>query len=323
MSLGHAVFAFLVILLLCTSSASWADEDEQSRAQDEASPPSITYVGSRTSSAWIETPSGAQVAVDRGVEWKGVKVYLSLTWELVGVDIESGKALWVENVGTFWNGVGFKQVLTTDGRTTWAVELRPRALNRHGEDYRQYHNLRTGEKLAVPGATGDVPSGKPFEPRAAWLGDQNRIAKPFALVVTTKENWRRLLADLFGASPPHDFGSIDFEKSVVLVLSWGNGWNCSGIRCVAAYEDEQRILIRTRRSSYQTMDGGEKVRPWGIFVLPRRTGKAYRVEYDAQNLIAGPPIWKKRIHLPGLGEPDKELEALPEPSTVPHAGWWR
>jgi hypothetical protein len=44
----------------------------------------------------------ARVAVGKGVEWKGVKVYLSLLWDLVGVErnrqnLIAGPALWTES----------------------------------------------------------------------------------------------------------------------------------------------------------------------------------------------------------------------------------
>ncbi|HEU4338603.1 MAG TPA: hypothetical protein VFS19_00925, partial [Planctomycetota bacterium] len=43
------------------------------------SPPSITYGASRESKSWIKTPDGTSVAVDEGISWKGVTIYLSLT----------------------------------------------------------------------------------------------------------------------------------------------------------------------------------------------------------------------------------------------------
>ena len=62
-------------------------------AQTRESPPSIAYGSTRTSRHWIETPIG-NLAVDEGVAWKGVKVYLSLSMDLVATDEQSGKVLW-------------------------------------------------------------------------------------------------------------------------------------------------------------------------------------------------------------------------------------
>src|SRR5262245_32305020 len=83
-------------------------------------PPSITYGPSRSSKTWVDTPMG-KVAVDEGIEWNGVKVYMSLTWTLVAVDAQSGKTLWSQNVSAFWNGLAIKEV-EADGKKVWAVE---------------------------------------------------------------------------------------------------------------------------------------------------------------------------------------------------------
>ncbi|HZN63653.1 MAG TPA: hypothetical protein VFC90_14720, partial [Planctomycetota bacterium] len=60
------------------------------QAQEAESPPSITYGSMRESKAWIKTPAGTSVAVDDGITWKGVTVYLSLTQDLVAVDSKTG-----------------------------------------------------------------------------------------------------------------------------------------------------------------------------------------------------------------------------------------
>ena len=93
------------------------------RSQDSrrAEPPSIAYSGSRTSAGSIETPNGV-VFIDEGVAWKGVKVYLSLTWDVVAADEASGKVLWSQNVGAFWNGIGFKEMETAPGVKKWMVD---------------------------------------------------------------------------------------------------------------------------------------------------------------------------------------------------------
>ena len=94
-------------------------------AEENRDPPSIEYGGNRESSTWVETPIG-KVAVDKGVEWQGIKVYLSLTFDLVAVDVKTGKTLWSQMVGAFWTRVGFKLVEVGPGKKTWAVELKRR-----------------------------------------------------------------------------------------------------------------------------------------------------------------------------------------------------
>ncbi len=321
MSLRTSIVVLDLVALSVAAAPVWSEDGPQSGVAGPQ-PPSITYPGSRRSGTWIETPGGARVAVGKGVEWKGVTVYLSLLWDLVGVDAKTGKTLYAVNVGAFWNAVGFKEVTPRGGTKAWAIELRPSPLRSRDGERRQYHDLRTGRKLDVPGLV-KTPSGKAFNPRAVWSGKRSRVPKAFHAVVTTEANWTRLKAELFGKAVPQAFGRVDFTKEVLLVVSGGNGWNCSGISVAASYEDDARILVRTRRQSFQTMDGGEKVRPWGVVVLPRRPAKAYVVERNRQNLIAGPALWTESYRLARLGKPAAELDGLPAATDEPHEGWAR
>src|SRR5262245_38191479 len=153
-ALDLAVLLSILAILAILAGAVPAPSQQQ-RESRKAEPPSISYGGSRTSTGRIEIADGS-VFVDEGVAWKGVKVYLSLDWRLVAVDEASGKALWAQNVGAFWNGFGFKEVETAPGTKTWAVELRPDPTAHDGADLRQYHDLKTGERVA---ARDEQPKG--------------------------------------------------------------------------------------------------------------------------------------------------------------------
>ncbi len=277
-------------------------------------PPSITYGPSRSSNAWVQKPGGgALVAVDEGVEWQGVKVYISLTYDLLGVDAKTGKTIWAADIGAFWNRVGFKEVEVAPGRKVWAVELKPGPRERQGQDRVQVHDLRTGKLIPTP---EPAPAGTAFKPRAEWHGPQSGVGKAFRLVATTEENWKKVADRMFEGQKRPEFGRIDFESEVVLVVSDGDSWNCNGISCGGAWEDGARILVRLHRHTYQTAGpdgGGVRVRPFGIFVLPRRAEKGIVVEGNFQRYIAGPPLWKETFRLEKLGDSARELDALPNP----------
>ena len=292
------------------------------QTEENREPPSIEYGGSRESSTWVETPVG-RVAVDKGVEWQGVKVYLSLTFDLVAVDVKTGKVLWSQMVGAFWSRVGFKLVEVSPGKKTWAVELEAAPRENREVDTVQYHDLQTGKKLDIPGLV-PRPSGRPFKPRAEWSGDTCRVGKPFHALISTAEVWEKVKARIF-VGKPADFGKISFmrwpekpnplgaiESEVVLLISAGDTWNSRGIAWVESYEDEKRILLRVRHEHYQTLGGADAVRPWGVFVLPQRE-KAYEVEINVQNYIGGPPVWKKIFRAVALPDPAKQLEQVPAP----------
>jgi hypothetical protein len=265
--------------------------------------PSISYGGSRTSSRWIETSKGS-VAVDEGVAWKGVKVYLSLTWDLVAVDEATGKTLWLEPVGAFWNEIGFAEIETAPGRKAWTVELRPGRRSGEGAALRQHHDLLTGKRVAAPEA---VPSGKALDTSSNRHGRWSAIATPVRKIVGSADEWKTFVLDtMFASLEPPRLPPVDFEKSVVLIISHGDGFNCNGLEA-SAWEDEQRILVRLRALTFQTMGpdgGGQRVRPWGIFVLPRTTPfKTVIVERNAQNLIGGPPLWRELCTFDAPGDP--------------------
>ena len=117
-------------------------------------------------------------------------------------------------------------------------------------------------------------------------------------------------------------GAVDFDKEVVVLIASGNSWNCDGITLVSAHENDDRLLVRTGRKTYQTMNGGQKTRPWGVFVLPRHAAKAYVFERNAQNLIGGPPLWRESYRA-RIADPKVELKDLPAQATTPHRGWER
>jgi hypothetical protein len=314
----------LVLLVGCAlaAPARLGAEEEVPRppAPPPVRPPSVDHSGDRESSTWIDLPNGARVAVGKGVEWQGVRVHLALTWHLVAVDVATDKVLWHHNTSAFWNEVGFREVETTDGAKVMAVELKPGRRARRGSHLRQYHDLKTGAKLEVPGGP-EAPAGTLFLPRRAWEGEQSAVAKRFGVLVTSREDWAAVRQHVWGPDAAEAPEAVDFEKEVVLLLSQGNAWNCNALFCVGCWEDEQRILVRTDRRTFQTINGGQKTRPWGACVLPRREGKAYVVELDAQGLIGGPAIWKETWRTDRLPQPGTAKASLPPRSTEPHGGW--
>ncbi len=283
-------------------------------------PPPVEVPASRSSQTWVTKPDGSRVAVGKGREFEGVRVHLSLLWDLIGVDVKTGKTLYAVNVGAFWNAYGFKQI-TVKGKQITAIELAPGSRARAGKDKRQYHDLRTGAKL-VPDGTKAPDLGTPIKLRAVWSGRDALVEKPVRRLATTQANWDTLRTHVFGEKPPAVLGAIDFDKEVVVLLCSGNSWNCDGITLVSAHANDARLLIRTGRTTYQTMGGGRKTRPWGVFVLPREPKKTYVFERNAQNLIGGPPLWRESYRA-RITSPPAELKDLPPRAKTPHRGWDR
>lgn len=286
----------------CLAAAPQAQEAEKK-------PPSITYGSRRESKAWVKKPDGVSVAVDDGITWKGVTVYLSLTGDLVAVDEKSKETLWAKSVGAFWNRVTFFETSRAGGRF-WAVELRPGPGETEGKDLVQLHDRRTGEIFRT---SEEKPGGVKIELRKVKSGSPSRIAKAFTVIVSTQENWHELRRRMF-AHPVGLGGDVepDFDKEILLVVSDGDTSNCRGIGAESVHRDDKRILLRLQRETYQTIGEGKRERPYGLFILPRKDGESIHFERNVQRFIGGPPIWKEAGKLERPKDSAKELDGVPE-----------
>ena len=279
--------------------------------QDPTSrPPSITYGSTRESKAWITMPDGVAAAVDDGISWKGVTVYLSLSNDLIAVDDATKKTLWAKSVGAFWNRMTFVETSRAGGKF-WAVELRPGPRETEGKELRQLHDLMTGEVMKSP---EDKPAGAKIDAPLVGSGSQSRIAKGFAVVVSTPENWEKLRDRWLKGTDGADLGKQhkpDFSKEIVLVVSDGETWNCRGLRAESVWRDDKRILVRLLHETYMSKGEGDRVRPYGIFRLPRKEGETVHIERNVQDYVGGPPIWKEAWKLALPKDSSKELDGVP------------
>lgn len=291
----HWIGCGLVVSICCPAFAQ-QQSAVVSRQVVESKPPSITYPRSRRSTSWVTMPRGVRVAVDKGVEWKGVKVYLSLTWNLVAVD-KQGKAIWGSHVSAFWDTVGFERIEAPpeSGKEIWAVAL----TSSRKEKFVEYYDLKTGKKLRTEGGGGD-PKGRKSKLRKVWSGDKSNVDEPMSILVSSAKQWEAVRSRLFSGVPktPTAEDKIDFEKEAVLVLSSGKTSNCRGISAKFVYEDDERMLVRLHYHTYQSFGNTPSTWPYGIIIVPRRD-KPYIVERNRQSLIGGPALWKefKRFEL--------------------------
>jgi hypothetical protein len=256
-------------------------------------------------------PDGTSVAVDEGITWKGVTIYLSLTDELIAVDEKTKKTLWGKSVGAFWRRVSFLEISRGGGRF-WVVRLEPAPDETEGKDLVQLHEMGSGE-IFMP--VENMPSGKRLDAPKTWNGSTSFIPKPFAVAVTTTENLGTLLGRLH-ARPAElrQSGDPEFNsgKELVLVVSDGESWNCNGIGVESVWRDDQRLLVRLNHLTFQSMGEGKRTRPYGIFVLPRKDGEAIHIERNVQRYIGGPPIWKEVRKIERPADSARELDGLPE-----------
>ncbi len=255
--------------------------------------PKVIYGSSRQSKAFVTTRQGNQ-AVDDGITWEGKRAYLSLTYELIVLDNQKNEFVWSTSVGAFWDVLTIANAAETGKPPVYVLEL---GSTRHPE-YKQRFDLSTGKQLALIGNLA-MPVGTPIKPRLEFRGSAGLVDGKEYQLVSSSDDWSKLRNKLFPAdtkSLPAD-KDIDFTKEVVLVCYAGKTFNWNGISSELVMEDDQRILVRLHRHTYQSMGQTPDTYPYGIIVLPKKPEKDYVLEYNRQNLIGGPPLWKHFLTL--------------------------
>ncbi|MFO0814515.1 MAG: hypothetical protein U0796_14940 [Gemmatales bacterium] len=257
-------------------------------------PPRITYGATRESKAWVTTTQGRQVAVDDGITWQGRKVYLTLTFDLLVVDTTNSKTLWSDSVGAFWDTITFKNRAAEGQPPVWTVVLS----SSRQPGYEQPYELETGKKLPLRGNSA-CPEGTPFTPRKVWSGSGGKATAKTYQLVKSAEEWNKLKSELFGDSV-RDLPTardLDFTKEMLLVCYAGKASNWMGIDVDLAVANDSRVLLQLHRQTYQSFGQTKEEYPYGVVVLPRSPGKEVVLEYNRQNLIGGPPMWKEFMRL--------------------------
>ncbi|MEW6746940.1 MAG: hypothetical protein AB1486_29740 [Planctomycetota bacterium] len=268
-------------------------EQQQSlRQQDRGPPPPLPGLrieSQRTSKKWIELPTGVSVAVDEGIERGGIKVYPSLTGDLVAVDTATGKVLWHTSCSAFWDHVNIEQTKGDDGKVYLAVALRSAS---HRE-FAEFRDLKTGKTIKSVGGSGK-PEGTPLKLRRVWSGNKALLDQPLTRLITSPEDWSELRARMFGSLdesvPTRD--EIDFTREALLLVAMGKTSNCDGIGYVDAFEGTDSITIRLQHHWYQSVGDTPPTWAYGIFVVPRSATKEYVLYRNVQSLKGGPPMWE-------------------------------
>lgn len=255
--------------------------------------PKVIYGSSRQSKAFVSTKNGDQ-AVDDGITWNGKRAYLSLTYQLIVLDNLKNEYLWGTSVGAFWDVLTIANTAEAGKQPAYVLELG----STRRPEYKQRFDLNNGKQLALVGGPA-MPAGTPVKPRLEFRGSAGLIDSKEYQLVSSADEWLKLRNKLFPTdtkSLPTD-KDIDFTKEVALVCYAGKTFNWNGISSELVVEDDQRILIRLHRHTYQSMGQTPDTYPYGIIVLPKKPGVDYVLEYNRQNLIGGPPLWKHFLRL--------------------------
>ena len=257
----------------------------------------LTYrASSRTSTNCIDCPrpdgSRIRVCVDTGLVGRGVEAYLSLNEEVVVLDAKTKQTLWMDPIGAWYRILSFAGAKDAD--TGQAIQL----LRVGGMDgLGRFFEVRTGrekflefdgETLVARNEPRRELRGHPIEVLKSLVGNESKITQPRCERITTKEAWSQLWKEHAGEQAVQP--EIDFRQQMVVAISHGETWNCKGVELVHALDCEGALELFVRGRDYQTGPQGDRVCPYGIFVIPK-SAKRLIIKADSQAVIGGPPVW--------------------------------
>src|SRR3990167_650293 len=97
-----------------------------------------------------------------------------------------------------------------------------------------------------------------------WSGAHSDITKVECHLIKTKEEWGKVwqLHNSNEQAP-----EIDFSRQMIVAIFQGHELNSKGVIVSSVSNDSNGVLMRFDESTYQSAYPGDKVTPFGIFVL--------------------------------------------------------
>lgn len=136
---------------------------------------------------------------------------------------------------------------------------------------------------------GKAATPAPVSVLRSWSGPNSGVKKARAEILTTEDQWKKTWAE---HDPAAELPKIDFEREMVLAIFDGDSWNSRGFYVhELLVGDNAATIIRVDETTYQSMGEGNRVTPFGIFVITR-TERPVTVEENVQGIIGKPPQWK-------------------------------
>lgn len=152
------------------------------------------------------------------------------------------------------------------------------------------------------------PAGAPdpaLLPHVAWSGPDSHIAQRGYFRIRDDREWLEIWQRHSGQDAKRDnldrpyIPKINFETCEVIAIFKGDKYNSNGVTIESVQKTADGWLVRFDESTYQTFGpdgGGVKVKPYGLFVFPKREGTVI-LEENVQGLIGHPPKWKEQARL--------------------------
>jgi hypothetical protein len=149
-------------------------------------------------------------------------------------------------------------------------------------------------------------------PYVVISGSDSHITTPNCLRIISESQWDTTWLEHKGWDKKQVYDKfynrlgipvIDFKKCMVIAVFLGETWNTAGMSVIFIQEGNDKIVLGFDLNTYQTMDSGDQVNPYGFFVLPR-SSKQVLLQINVQSLpsrnIKEPPVWKDYHQFPAL-----------------------
>ncbi|MFH0944309.1 MAG: hypothetical protein V2A76_03850 [Planctomycetota bacterium] len=167
-----------------------------------------------------------------------------------------------------------------------------------------------GAALPVPAERAPDEDNAAIKPVVTWSGPNSRITERTYLRMVKQNDLLRTWYDHLGTQPKsggrHDpsvdpvIPEVDFDRYMVLGIFQGKECNSTGVFVDSIEETDDELIVKFDEHTYQTeapmgqADQGDRVTPFGIFVVPRTNKPVVFVE-NVQGLLHAPPEWEEQF----------------------------
>jgi hypothetical protein len=151
-----------------------------------------------------------------------------------------------------------------------------------------------------------------IRPYVIMSGADSHISTPSCLRIITESQWDTTWLEHMGWEKKQIYDQyynrlgipiIDFNKCMVIAIFLGKSWNTAGISVISIQEGNDQIVLSFDLKSYQSMEPGDQVKPYGFFVLPN-SNKQVLIQINNQSYASRirnePPVWKDYHQFPAL-----------------------
>ncbi|NQZ70889.1 MAG: hypothetical protein HRT89_22795 [Lentisphaeria bacterium] len=145
----------------------------------------------------------------------------------------------------------------------------------------------------------DKESEKSIKPYIVLSGANSRFKKKDTMRIMTPGAWIKTWQKHLGYKEDVKYDLyrnrlklpiVDFKTCMLIAVFGGKRFNSAGYKVHTIFLKDDNLIFRYEAKSYQTDGEGEKVTPYGFFIIPR-SDKTVVGEYAYRERKNGPITW--------------------------------